>query len=163
MILCPCDSPGKNARVSCHALLQRIFPTQKWNQHILWLQICRQILYHWATREAQECSDYSTVVLFSHASKAMLKILQVRIHQYVNQELPDVQAEFRKGRGIRDQIANIHWIIGKAREFQKNIYFCSTDYSKASDCMDHNKLWENVKEMGTPDHSTCLLRNLCAS
>ena len=80
----------------------------------------------------------------------------------MNQELPDVQAGFRKGRGTRDQIANIHWIIGKAREFQKNIYFCFTDYTKASDCMDHNKLWKILQEMGIPDHLTCLLNNLSA-
>ena len=84
------------------------------------------------------------------------------LQQYVNQELPDVQAEFRKGRGTRDQIASIHWIIGKAREFQKNIYFCFIDYAKAFDCVDHNKLWKILKEMGIPDHCTCLLRNLYA-
>ena len=151
------------ARILEWVAMISIFPTQKSNQHILWLLICRRILYHWVTREAQECSDYWTIVFFSHASKAMLKILQVRLQQCVDRELPDVQAEFRKGRRIRNQIANIHWIIEKAREFQKNIYFCSTDYSKASDCMGHNKLWENVKKMGTPDRSTCLLRNLCAS
>ena len=89
----------------------------------------------------------------------MLKILQARLQQYINHELPDVQASFRKGRGIRDQIANIHWIIEKAREFQKNIYFCFTDYAKAFDCVDHNKLWKILEEMGIPEHLTCLLRN----
>ena len=89
----------------------------------------------------------------------MLKILQARIQQYVTHELPDVQAGFRKGRGTRDQIANIHWIIEKAREFQKNIYFCFIDYAKAFDCVDHNKLWKILKEMGIPDHLTCLPRN----
>ena len=93
----------------------------------------------------------------------MLKILQARLQQYVNHELPDVQAGFRKGRGTRDQIANIRWIIEKAREFQKNIYFCFIDYAKTSDCVDHNKLWKIPKEMGTPDHLTCLLQNLYAS
>ena len=92
----------------------------------------------------------------------MLKILQARLQQYVNLELPDVQAGFRKGRGTRDQIANIRWIIKKASEFQKNICFCFIDYAKAFDCMDHNKLWKILKEMGIPDHLTCLLRNLCA-
>ena len=92
----------------------------------------------------------------------MLKILQARLQQYVNCELPDVQAGFRKGRGTRDQIANIRWVIKKAREFQKNIYFCFTDYVKAFDCVDHNKLWKILKEMGIPDHLTCLLRNLYA-
>ena len=92
----------------------------------------------------------------------MLKVLQSRLQQYVNCELPDVQAGFRKGRRTRDQIANIHWIIEKAKEFQKNIYFCFTDYTKAFDCMDHNKLWKILQEMGIPDHLTCLLRNLYA-
>ena len=92
----------------------------------------------------------------------MLKILQARLQQYVNRELPDVQAGFRKGRGTRDQIANICWIIEKAREFQKNMYFCFIDYAKASDYVDHNKLWKILKEMGIPDHLTCLLRNLYA-
>ena len=90
----------------------------------------------------------------------MLKILQARLQQYVNHELPDVQAGFRKGRGTRAQIANILWIIEKAREFQKNIYFCFIDYAKAFDCVDHNKLWKILQEMGIPDHPTCLLRNL---
>ena len=92
----------------------------------------------------------------------MLKILQARLQQYVNRELPDVQAGFRKGRGTRDQIANICWIMEKAREFQKNIYFYFIDYAKAFDCVDHNQLWKILKEMGIPDHLTCLLRNLYA-
>ena len=92
----------------------------------------------------------------------MLKILQARLPQYMNRELPDVQAGFRKGRGTRDQIANIRWITEKAREFQKNIYFCFIDYAKAFDCVDHNKQWTILKEMGIPDHLTCLLRNLYA-
>ena len=92
----------------------------------------------------------------------MLKILQVRLQQYVNCKLPDVQAGFRKGRGTRDQITNIHWIIEKAREIQKNIYFCFIDYAKAFDCVDHQKLWKILQEMGVPDHLTCLLRNLYA-
>ena len=92
----------------------------------------------------------------------MLKILQARLQQYMNSELPDVQAGFRKERGTRDQIANIRWIIKNAREFQENIYFCFTDYMKAFDCVDHNKLWKILQEMGIPDHLTCLLRNLYA-
>ena len=92
----------------------------------------------------------------------MLKILQARLQQYVNCELPDVQAGFKKGRGTRDQIANIRWIIKKTREFQKNIYFCFIDYAKAFDCVDHKKLWKILKDMGIPDHLTCLLRNLYA-
>ena len=90
----------------------------------------------------------------------MLKILQARLQQCMNHELPDVQAGFRKDRGMRDQIANIHWILEKAREFQKNIYFCFIEYAKAFDCVDHNKLWKILKEMGIPDHLICLLRNL---
>ena len=111
---------------------------------------------------AKECSNYHMIVLISHASKVMLKILQDRLQQYVNHELPDVQARFRKGRGTRDQIANIHWIIERAREFQKNISFCFIDYAKAFDCVGHNKLWKILKEMGIPEHLTCLLRNLYA-
>ena len=102
------------------------------------------------------------VALISHASKVMLKILQARLQQYVNRELPDVQAGFRKGRGTRDQIANICWIIEKGGEFQKNICFCFIDYAKDFDCVDHKKLWKILKEMGIPDHLTCLLRNLYA-
>ena len=104
----------------------------------------------------------TTTQLISHASKVMLKILQATLQQYVNCELPDVQAGFRKGRGARDQIANLRWIMENAREFQKNIYFCFIDYAKAFDCVDHNKLWKNLKAMGIPDHLTCLLRNLYA-
>ena len=111
---------------------------------------------------AKECSNYYTIALVSHASKVMLKILQARLQQYVNHEIPDVEAGFRKGRGTRDQIANIRWIMEKAREFQKNTYFCFIDYAKAFDCVDHNKLWKILQEMGIPDHLTCLLRNLYA-
>ena len=109
---------------------------------------------------AKECSNYRKIALILYTSKVMLKILQARLQQSINCELPDVQAGFRKGRGTRDQIANIHWIIDKAREFQKNIYFSFIDYAKAFDCVDHNKLWKILKEMGIPDHLTCLLRNL---
>ena len=111
---------------------------------------------------AKECSNYRTIALISHSSKVMLKILQARLRQYVNRELPDFQTGFRKGRGTRDETANIPWIIKKAREFQKNIYFCFIDYVKAFDCVDHNKLWKILKELGIPDHLTCLLRNLSA-
>ena len=110
----------------------------------------------------KECSNYHTIALTSHKSKVMLKIHQARLQQYVNHELPDVQAGFRKGRGTRDQIANIHWIIEKVREFQKNIYFCFIDYAKAFDCVDHYKLWKILKKMRIQDHLTCLLRNLYA-
>ena len=110
----------------------------------------------------KQCSNYHKIALISHASKVMLKILLARLQQYVNHELPDVQAGFRKGRGTRDQIVNICWITEKAREFQKNIYFCFIDHAKAFDCVDHNKLWKILKEIGIPDHLTCLLRNLHA-
>ena len=109
---------------------------------------------------AKECSNYRTIALISHTSKVMLKILQARLQQYMHRELPDVQADFRKRRGTRDQIAKIHWIMEKAREFQKNIYFCFIDYAKAFDCVDHNKWWKILKEMGIPEHLTCLFRNL---
>ena len=109
---------------------------------------------------AKECSNYCTIALISHVSKVMFKILQARFQQYVNQEPPDIQAGFRKGRGTRDQIDNICWIIEKAREFQKNI--CFIDCAKAFDFVNHNKLWKTLKEMGIPDHFTCLLRNLHA-
>ena len=109
---------------------------------------------------AKECSNYCTTALISQASKAMLKILQARLQQYVNREIPDVQAGFRKGRGTRDQTANIRWIIEKARKFQKNIYLCFTDYAKAFVWITIN--WKILKEMGIPDHVTCLLRNLYA-
>ena len=111
---------------------------------------------------AKECSNYCTIALISHSTKVMFKILQARLQQYVNRELPDVQAGFRKGRGTRDQIANIRWIIEKAREFQKNIYFCFINYAKAFDGVDHCKLWKILKEMGIPDHLTCLLRDMYA-
>ena len=100
--------------------------------------------------------------LHSSHMQVMLKILQAGLQQYMNRELPDVQAGFRKSKGTRDQIANIRWIIGKVREFQKNIYFCFIDYAKALDCVGHNKLWEILREIGIPDHLTCLLRNLYA-
>ena len=113
---------------------------------------------------SKECSNYRTIVLIPHANKVMLKILQARFQQYVNHELPNVQAGFRKGRRTRDQIANIRWIMEKAREFQENIHFCFIDYAKAFDCVDHtvDKLCKILQEMGIPDHQTCLLRNLYA-
>ena len=110
----------------------------------------------------KERSNYCTIALISHTSKVMINIFQARLQQYMNRELPDVQAGFWKGRGIRDQIANICWIIEKAREFQKNIYFCFSDSAKAFDCVDHNKLWKILKVMGITDHLTCPMRNLYA-
>ena len=109
---------------------------------------------------AKKCSNYYTIALISQASKVCSKFS--RLQKHMNHELPDIQAGFRNGRGTRDQIANIRWIIQKAREFQKNIYFCFIDYAKAFDCMDPYKLWKILKEMGIPHHLTCLLRNLYA-
>ena len=142
-----------------HSICQQIWKTQQWLQdwkRSAFIPIPKK-------RNAKGCSNYHTVALISHASKVMLKILQARLRQYVDHELSDVQAGFRKDRGTRGQIANICWIIKKPREFQKNINFCFTDYAKAFDCVDHNKLGKILKEMGIPDHLTCLLRNLYAS
>ena len=124
----------------------------------------RKVRFHSNSKERQ-CQRMFKLphnCIISHSSKVMLLILQARLQEYMNCELPDVQAGFRKGRGTRDQIANTRWIIEKAREFQKNIYFCFTDYTKAFDCVDHNKLWKILKEMGIPHHLTCFLRNLYA-
>ena len=137
----------------CSICLQ-IWKTQQWATGL------EKVSWHF---NPKECSNYCTIALISHASRIMLKILQARLQQYMNYEIPEVQAGFRKGRGTRDQIASIHWIIKKATEFQKNIYFCFTDYAKAFDCVDHNKLWKILKEVGIPDHLSCLLRNLYAS
>ena len=114
-------------------------------------------------RQEKECSNYHTIVLISHASKAMLKILQARLQHYVNRELPDVQAGFRKGRGTRDQIANILWIIENEESSKKTHLFLFIDYAKAFNCVDHNKLWKILKEMGIPDHLTCLEKSVCMS
>ena len=142
-----------------HSICQPIWKTQQWPQdwkRSVFIPIPKK-------GNAKECSNYHTIALIWHAGKIMLKTLQARLHQYVNWELFDVQAGYRKGRGTRDQIANICWIIKKAREFQKNIHFCFIDYAKAFDCVDHNKLWKTLQEMGILDHLTCLLRNLYAS
>ena len=141
-----------------HSICQQIWKTQQWPQdwkRSIFIPISKK-------GNAKECSNYCTIALNSHASKVMLKIVQARLQQYVNHELPDVQAGFKKGRGSRDQVANICWIIEKVREFQKNIYFCFIDYAKAFDCVDHNKLWKILQEMGIPDQLTCHLRNLYA-
>ena len=142
-----------------HSICQQIWKTQQWPQD--W----KRSVFSPIPKKgnAKECSNYRTIALISHTSKVMLKILQVRLQQYVNCELPDVQAGFRKGRGSRDQITNIHQITEKAREFQKNNYFCFIDYAKAFDCVDHNKLWKILKEMGILDHLICLQRNVCKS
>ena len=141
-----------------HSICQQIWKTQQWPQH--WK---RSVFIPIPKKgNTKESSNYHTIVLISHASKVLLKFFQARLQQYVNQELPGVQTCFRKGKGTRDQIANMHWIIEKAREFQKNIYFCFINYAKAFDCVDHNKLWKILKEMGIPAHLTYLLRNLYA-
>ena len=140
------------------SISQQIWKTQQWPQdwkRSVFTPIPKK-------RNAKECSNYRTIALISDNSKVMLKILQARLQQYVNHELPDVQADFRQGRKTRNQIANIRWIIKKAREFQRNIYFCFIDHAKVFDCVHHNKLWRILKEMGIPDHLTCLLRNLYA-
>ena len=137
-----------------HSICQHIWKTQQWLQdweRSVFIPILKK-------GNVKECLNYHTIALISHANKEMLKILQARLQQYMNRELTDVQAGFR----TRDQIANICWIMEKAREFQKNIYFCFIDYAKAFDYVDHNKLWKILKVMGTPDHLTCLLRNLYA-
>ena len=157
-----------------------LFQILKDNSVKVLLSICQQI---WKTQQwphdwkrsvfipipnkgnAKEYSNHHTIALISHASKVMLKILQARLQQYMNHELPDVQADFRKGRGTRDQIASICWIIKKAREFQKNIYFCSNEYTKAFDCLDHNRLWKILRDGNTrppdlpPEKSICRSRS----
>ena len=129
-----------------------------------WSQVWKRSVFILIPKKgiAKECSNYHTIALISHASKVMIKILQARLQQYMNCELPNIQAGFRKGRGTRDQIANICWIIEKAWKFRKNIYFCFIDYVKVFDCVDHNKLWKILQEMGIPDYLTFLLRNLYA-
>ena len=141
-----------------HSICQQIWKTQQWPQdwkRSVFISVPKKGI-------AKERSNHRTIELISHAGKVVLKILHARLQQYMNSELPDVQTGFRKGNGTRDQIANIRWIIEKATEFQKNIYFCFIDYAKAFDCVDHSKLWKILKEMGIPDHLTCLLRNLYA-
>ena len=142
-----------------HSICQQIWKTQRWPKdwkRLVFIPIPKK-------DNAKECSNYHTIALVSHASEIiMLKFLQARLQQYANCEIPDVQAGFRKGRGTRDQIANIRCIIEKAREFHKNIYFCFIDYAKAFDCVDHIKLCKILKEMGIPDHRSCLLGNLYA-
>ena len=139
-----------------HSICQQIWKTQQWPQdwkRSVFIPIPKK-------GSTEEWSNHQTVALISHASKVMLKILQARLQHYTNWELPDVQTGFRKDIGARDQIVNICWITGKAREFQKNIYLCFIDYAKVFDCVYHNKLWKTLREMGIPDYLTCLLGNL---
>ena len=139
-----------------HSVCLQILKTEQWPQdwkRSVFIPIPKK-------GNAKECSNYHTIAVISHISKVMLKILQARLQQYGNHELPDVQAGFGKGRETRNQIANIHWIIEKAREFQKIIYFCFIDYAKAFDCVDHNKLWKILQEMEY--QTSCLLENLYA-
>ena len=141
-----------------HSIFQQIWKIQQWPQD--WK---KEVFIPIPKKgNAKTCSNYHTIAVISHASKVMLKILQARLQWCVNRELPDIQAGFRKGRGTRDQIPNIRWIIKKTRKFQKNIYFCLIDYAKILDCVDHNKLWTILEEMGIPEHLTCLLRYLYA-
>ena len=144
-----------------HSICQQIWKTQQWPQD--WK---RSVFIPIPKKDnAKECSNYHTIALIAHTSKVMLRILQARLQQYVNWELPNVQAVFRKGRWTRDQIANICYIINKAREFQKNIYFCFTDYAKAFDCVDHNKLENSSRDGNTrprylpPEKSVCRSRS----
>ena len=140
------------------SVCQQIWKTQQWPRdwkRSVFIPIPKK-------GSVKECSNYCTIALISHTSKVILKILQARLQQYVKCELLDIQDGFRKSRGTRNQIANICWIIEKAREFQKNIYFCFTDYTKAFDCVDHNKLWKIPQEMGILDHLSWLSRNLYA-
>ena len=139
-----------------HSICQQIWKTQQLQQG------CKRSVFITIPKKAnaKECSIYHTIALISYVSKVMLKILQAILQQYMNWELPDIQAWFRKGRGTRDQIANIHWITKEARELQKNISFSFIDYAKAFDCVDHNKVWKILQEMWIPCHLTCLLRNL---
>ena len=135
-----------------HSICQQIWKTQQWPQdwkRSVFIPIPKK-------GNAKESSNYHTIALIPHASKVILKILQVRLEQYMNHEIPDVQAGFRKGKGTRDQIAKIHWIIEKARGFQKNIYFSFIDYAKSFDCVDHNKLWKILQDMAIPEHLTCV-------
>ena len=141
-----------------HSICQQIWKTQHWPQDwgmSVFIPVPKKV-------NAKECSHLHTITPISDASKVTLKILQARLQQYVKWELPDVQAGFRKGRGTREQIVNIHWIVQKARKFQKNIYFCFINYANTFDCVDHHKLWKILKEMGISDHLSCLLQNLYA-
>ena len=140
------------------SICQKIWKIQQWPQD--WKRSIPIPIPKKGT--TKECSNHQTIVLISHGNKVMLKILQTRFQHYMNWELPDVQAGFRKCRGTRDQIANIPWIIKKSRGFQKSIYLCFIEYTKAFDCVNHSKLWKTLKEMGIPDHLTCLLRKLYA-
>ena len=140
-----------------NSICQHIWKTHQWPQD--WK---RSVFIPISNKDnAKECSSYHTIALISHASQIMLKILQAPLQKYVNWELPDEQAGFRKGLGTRDQVVNILWSREKAREFQKNVYFCLIDYVIAFDCVDRNTLWKTLKEVGIPDHITFLLRKLC--
>ena len=141
-----------------YSICQQIWKTQQWPQdwkRSILIPVLKKV-------RTQECANHRTVALILHATKVMLKIVHARRQYYANQEFPDVQAGFRKGKGTRDQFTNIRWIIEKAREFQKNTYLCFINYAKAFVFVDHDKLWKALTEMGIPDHLTCLLRNLYA-
>ena len=140
-----------------HSISQQIWKTQQWSQD--WKRSVSIPIPKKGS--AKECSNYLTMAIISYTSKVMLKILQARLQQYMNCELPDVQVGFTKGRGTRDQIANICWIIEKAREFQKNIYFCFIDYAKAFDCVDHNKLENSERDGNTRQPDLSLKKSVC--
>ena len=149
------SNPKSDAVKVLYSICQQIWKTQQWPQEwkiSVFLPIPKK-------GNPKECSNCRTIALISHISNVMLKILQASLQQYMNWELSDVKAGLRKGRGTTDQIANILWIMERTREFQKNIYFCFIDYTKAFDCVDHSKLWKILKEMGLPDHLTYLLKN----
>ena len=142
-----------------HSICQKIWKTQQWPWD------CKRSVFIPILKRSnvKECSNYHRIALISQASKVMLKILEGRLQQYANRKLSDVQAEFRKGKGTRDPITNVHWILKKKKKkFQKNLYFCFIDSAKTFDCEDHSKLWKILKEMGIPGHLTCLLGNLYA-
>jgi len=142
-----------------HSTCQQVWKTQHWPQD--WK---RSVFIPVPKKDnAKECSNYLTIARISHTSKVMLTILQARLQQYMNHELPDVQAGFRKGRGTRDQLTNIHWIIEKAKEFQKNIYFCFIDFTKAFDCVDHNKLWKILTDGNTRPPDLPSEKSVCRS
>ena len=167
-LLCPWNSPGKNTGVGCPVLLQGIFLTQGLNPGLLH---CGQILYHLSHQgspiskksKAKESSNYCTIALISHTIERWCsKSWELGFNSTWTENFQMFKLDLEKAEGTRDQTANIRWILDKAREVQKNIYFCFIDYAKAFDCMDHNKVWKILKEMGIPNHLTCLLRNLYA-
>ena len=165
--LLPTPSSVPEAQHSWLREQQFLHWSESWTLQALWLHfynmVAHKLIPILKKDNAKECSNYRIMALISHARKVVPKILQARLQQYMNREFPDVQACFRKGRGTRDQIANIHWIIEKAREFQKDIYFCFIGYAKAFDCVDHNKLWKILKDGNTRPPDLPLKKSICRS